>query len=363
MKILFVLHLPPPVHGAATVGLQIKNSKVVNETFDCKYINLGTSVTIEEIGKRRFVKLLRYVVILWKVLKAVLVHQPDLCYLSMTSKCTPFYKDASLAILIKLLGVKIVYHFHNKGVSINQDRWIDNLLYRIVFKGSEVILLSPNLYPDVQKYVDSKHVHYCPNGIMDVDRSPKLNEGNKVVRLFFLSNLMESKGVYLLLEACRQLKQKKLAFQCTFVGGTGDINREQFESRLMEMNLTDTVQYVGEKFGKEKAGIFSSTDIFVHPTLSDCFPLVLLEAMQYSLPVVSTIEGGIPDIVDDGLTGFLVPKNDTEKLVERLELLIENPDMRLRMGTAAREKFEREFKSEKFEKQMTHILQQIPHDN
>lgn len=133
MKILFVLHLPPPVHGAATVGLQIKNSKVVNETFDCKYINLGTSVTIEEIGKRRFVKLLRYVVILWKVLKAVLVHQPDLCYLSMTSKCTPFYKDASLAILIKLLGVKIVYHFHNKGVSINQDRWIDNLLYRIVF--------------------------------------------------------------------------------------------------------------------------------------------------------------------------------------------------------------------------------------
>lgn len=363
MKILFVLHLPPPVHGAATVGLQIKNSKVVNETFDCKYINLGTSVTIEEIGKRRFVKLLRYLAILWKVLKAVLVHQPDLCYLSMTSKCTPFYKDASLAMLVKLLGVKVVYHFHNKGVSVNQDRFIDDLLYRIVFKGSEVILLSPNLYPDVQKYVDSKQVYYCPNGIMDVGRSLKLYEDNKVVQLFFLSNLMESKGVYLLLEACRQLKQRKLVFQCTFVGGIGDINREQFESMLMKMNLTDTVRYVGEKFGKEKAEIFSSTDIFVHPTLNDCFPLVLLEAMQYSLPVVSTFEGGIPDIVDDGVTGFLVPKNDTEKLVERLELLIENPDMRWRMGTAAREKFEREFISDRFEKQMTHILQHIPHGN
>ena len=55
MKILFVLHLPPPVHGAATVGLQVKNSTIVNEAFSCEYINLGTSVTIEEIGKRKLV--------------------------------------------------------------------------------------------------------------------------------------------------------------------------------------------------------------------------------------------------------------------------------------------------------------------
>ncbi len=358
MKILFVLHLPPPVHGAATVGLQIKNSKIVNEAFDCKYINLGTSVTIEEIGKRRLVKLWRYFSILWQVLKAVLVHRPDLCYLSMTSRCTPFYKDATLAFLVKLLGVKIIYHFHNKGVSLNQDKLIDNLLYRSVFKKSEVILLSPNLYPDIQKYVDSKQVYYCPNGIKDVEWKPTSKEGRTLVQLFFLSNLMESKGVYLLLEACKQLKQKKLSFQCTFVGGVGDINREQFKSKLIEMDLVDNVNYVGEKFGKEKAEIFSNTDIFVHPTLNDCFPLVLLEAMQYSLPVISTIEGGIPDIVDVGLTGFLILKNDTEALVEKLELLIKNPDLRLKMGKAALQKFDREFKSEKFEKQITLILQQ-----
>ena len=359
MKILFVLHLPPPVHGAATVGLQIKNSTIVNEAFSCEYINLGTSVTIEEIGKRRVVKLLRYFAILWKVLKAVLLHRPDLCYFSMTSKCTPFYKDASLALLVKLLGGKIVYHFHNKGVSVNQDKFIDNLLYRLVFKGSEVVLLSSSLYPDIQKYVKTEHVYYCPNGIKEVEKVSGSSVGGKSVELFFLSNLMESKGVYLLLEACKILKHKQLAFQCTFVGGIGDIDKQQFVSKLQELDIEDCVHYLGEKFGKEKGDIFSKTDIFVHPTLNDCFPLVLLEAMQYSLPVISTFEGGIPDIVDDKFTGFLIPKNDTPALVEKLELLIGDADLRLKMGRAARQKFDKEFKSDKFEMRMTQILHQV----
>lgn len=359
MNILFVLHLPPPVHGAATVGLQIKNSAIINQAFNCEYINLGTSITIEEIGKRRFVKLLRYFAILWRVFKAVLLRRPDLCYFSMTSKCTPFYKDASLALLVKLLGVKIVYHFHNKGVSANQDRFIDDLLYRMVFKGSEVILLSPKLYPDIQKYVNKEHVYYCPNGIKDVEKVVGLERDAQPVRLFFLSNLMVSKGVYLLLEACKDLKKKKLAFQCTFVGGVGDIDKQQFESKLRELDVEDCVHYVGEKFGVEKGDIFSNSDIFVHPTLNDCFPLVLLEAMQYSLPVISTFEGGIPDIVDDELTGFLMPKNDVRALVEKLELLIEDQDLRLKMGIAARQKFDSEFKSDKFEIRMTQILDKV----
>jgi glycosyltransferase involved in cell wall biosynthesis len=359
MKILFVLHLPPPVHGAAAVGLQIKNSTIVNEAFSCEYINLGTSVTIEEIGKRRAVKLLRYFAILWRVLKTTLFHRPDLCYFSMTSKCTPFYKDASLALLVKLLGVKIVYHFHNKGVSANEDRIIDNLLYRLVFKGSQVILLSPNLYPDIQKYVKAEHVYYCPNGIAEVSSVSGVADDSESIRLLFLSNLMESKGVYLLLEACRMLRQKQLAFQCTFVGGVGDIDKQRFESKLEELQLEDCVHYVGEKFGREKGDFFLNADIFVHPTLNDCFPLVLLEAMQYSLPVISTFEGGIPDIVDDGLTGFLIPRNDAQALADKLELLIDNADLRLKMGVAAYHKFNNEFKSDKFEVRITQILRHL----
>lgn len=359
MKILFVLHYPPPIHGAAAVGLQIKESKVINSTFDCEYINLGTSKTIEEIGKRRLVKIFRYAGILAQLFRSIIFNRPDLCYFSMTAKCTPFYKDASLALLVKLFGIKVVYHFHNKGVATRQDKYWDDFLYRLTFKNTDVILLSKKLYPDIQKYVDKKRVYYCPNGIEDVKVMQTARRDRNTVELLFLSNLMESKGVFILLESCKLLKQKEMAFHCTFVGATGDVCEHQFQSKLQELGLENYVSYVGKKFGKEKEELFAIADIFVHPTLNDCFPLVLLEAMQYALPIVSTPEGGIPDIVEEGITGYLIPKKNIEILTNKLELLILNSELRTKMGSAGRKKYEKEFTLNVFELQLNKVAQNI----
>jgi glycosyltransferase involved in cell wall biosynthesis len=140
------------------------------------------------------------------------------------------------------------------------------------------------------------------------------------------------------------------------VGDVGDVCEQTFNLKLQEIGLTNHVHYIGKKYGNEKDAIFSNSDIFVHPTLNDCFPLVLLEAMKNSLPIVSTFEGGIPDIVNDNITGFLVPRNDASALAEKLELLISNPDLRLEMGKEGRKKFEKEFKLEKFEERLIEIL-------
>jgi len=356
MKILFVLHYPPPVHGSAIVGLQIKESKILNKTFDCKYINLGTSITIEEIGKRSIVKLFRYFAILGQVLWNIIFNRPDLCYFTMTAKCTPFYKDATLALLVKLFGVKLIYHFHNKGVSLRQDKFFDDLLYKLVFKNTDVILLSKYLFTDFSKYVHNEHVYYCHNGIPDIVERLNIKEEGSIVELLFLSNLIESKGIFVLLEACKLLLLKKLCFHCTIVGGIGDISKEDFLSKLESLKLNNFVNYVGEKFGKEKENVFNNSDIFIHPTLNDCFPLVLLEAMQYSLPIVSTFEGGIPDIVEKDITGFLVFQNDVEQLALKLGILILNPELRKNMGKAGRIKYEKEFKLEIFEHRLIEIL-------
>jgi len=359
MKILFVLHYPPPIHGAAAIGLQIIESKVVNDAFDCKYINLGTSITIDEIGGKSFIKLFRYFSIFSQVFWELISNRPDLCYISITSKGTPFYKDATLAFLVKLFGVKLIYHFHNKGVSLRQDKFIDNLLYRMTFRNSNVILLSKYLYPDIKKYVVNEQVWYCPNGIPNVEIKKSKNGEESVVELLFLSNLIESKGVFVLLEVCKILQDKKLNFQCTFVGGVGDISEQQFQTKIQELKIADSVNYAGKKFGKDKDLFFANTDIFILPTLNDCFPLVLLEAMQYSLPVISTYEGGIPDIVEEGVTGFLVPQKNVDALAEKLEMLIKNPELRKQMGIAARNKFESEFTLNKFEFRFKDILQQV----
>ncbi|HQG77905.1 MAG TPA: glycosyltransferase [Bacteroidales bacterium] len=75
-----------------------------------------------------------------------------------------------------------------------------------------------------------------------------------------------------------------------------------------------------------------------------------------SLPVVSTFEGGIPDMVDDGVTGFLAPQHDVGALAGKPEELIRNPGMHQQMGCSGREKFEKEFTLEKFENRLTVIL-------
>ena len=92
---------------------------------------------------------------------------------------------------------------------------------------------------------------------------------------------------------------------------------------------------------------------------NECFPLVLLEAMEHGLPCISTTEGGIPGIVDDGKTGFLVPKHDVAVLADKIQLLLNDSVLRSNMGKVGKEKSEKEFTLEVFEKRMTWILEHI----
>lgn len=137
-----------------------------------------------------------------------------MCYLAITAKEYAFYKDALIALMAKTFKVPLVYHFHNKGVSTWQKKRLNNILYHIVFKNSYAILLSKYLYSNVQKYFPEKKVFYCPNGIPDmtVKRTKDLDSNDNAVRILFLSNLIESKGVFVLLEACQILKNKKYYF-------------------------------------------------------------------------------------------------------------------------------------------------------
>lgn len=362
IKVLFLLHLPPPVHGAAMVGLSIKESVLINESFNCRYINLGLSASIDGIGKNGFGKGFRYFSLLGQVVKKLIKFKPQICYITIQVHRIGFYKDLPVAMLAKLFGVKVVYHFHNKGVSTRQNKFLDNLLYHLVFKNTDIILLSKFLYPDIQKYVPLNRIHYCPNGIPEKQiKKVKLKGEKERVEILFLSNLIESKGVFVLLKACQILRCKKINFHCTFAGGVGDINEPLFNGKVRELKLTQNVKYVGKKYGTEKELEFAKADIFAFPSYyhNETFGLVNLEAMQYNLPIVSTFEGGIPDVVEDGVTGFLVPQQDASALANKLEILINDSELRKQMGFAGRAKYEKEFTLQIFEKKLQTILKQI----
>lgn len=359
IKVTFILHLPPPVHGASVVGKLIQNSHSINSKISAKYINLSTSVKLNEIGKRDGNKIIRFVLIVRDVIVHFIHFKPQLCYMTISLFGRGFYKDAVIAIIIKVFGIKTVYHFHNKGIKANQENWYVNILYKIVFSGTDVILLSKYLYQDCQKYFPEANVHYCPNGLQlrktqTCQITKPYNKAN--VKILFLSNLIRSKGLFTLIEALSILKANNVPFKCDLIGGEGDINANQLYDVVKQLDLIDDVSYLGEKYLEEKQKSYIDADIFVLPTFNDCFPLVLIEAMQYSLPIVSTIEGGIPDMVEDGVTGFLIPPNNADVLAAKIELMIKNPALREQMGQAGRKKYEQEFTLNKFEERLKGIL-------
>ena len=360
-KVLFLLHKPPPVHGSSMVGQYIMESKIINSTFKAKFIDIGTSKNIDEIGEKNFKKLIRHTITILKTLQTLVFFRPTLGYLAISSKGSAFYKDVMLAYLIKIFGVKLVLHYHNKGVSDKHDKHIDNFLYKLLFKNTKVILLSKQLFYDLKKYLKKEDIYFCPNGIPDINielQNPK--EGSSTAKILFLSNLIESKGVYILLQALSILKNKSVEFQCRFVGSEGDINKEEFNNKLKDLKLKSNVKYLGKKFGKEKHAIFLDTDIFAFPTFYfyECFPLVNIEAMMYGIPVVSTSEGAITDIVENNKTGLIVQKNNPTELASAIEMLIKKPEIRYQMGTAAQMRFKNEFTIDIFENKLCSILQQ-----
>lgn len=359
--ILFILHLPPPVHGAAMVGKYIHDSELINSRFDCHYINLTTAKSLQDIGKGGVKKLWRYLNLLRQIRQDVKRLKPQLVYVTPNACGGAFYKDFVVVQILKRMGCRVVVHYHNKGVATRQDRWLDDWLYRRFFPGLKVILLAEALYQDVKKYVKREDVYICPNGIPEtLDHEPQAARHNRIPHLLFLSNLLVDKGVLVLLDALKILKDKGYSFVCDFVGGeTAEIDAARFQREVEERGLNRLVVYDGRKYGKDKAEFFEKADAFVFPSCNEAFGLVSLEAMEHKLPVVATDEGGIPDVVKDGENGLIAEKHNAQSLADCVAKLMDDDTLRKKMGEDGYRKFKAKFTLRAFEAKMADVVGEI----
>ena len=160
-------------------------------------------------------------------------------------------------------------------------------------------------------------------------------------RLLFVGGLRKSephKGLRYLLEALTLIVRERPTVHLTVVGG-GDGQRE-YEQMARALGVADHVTFLGWKPNNELQTRFHEASVFVLPSLNDSFPMVILEAMASGLPVVSTTAGGIPGMIDEGRTGYMVAPGDGRALAERIEYLLAHPDEAWTMGAQGRLKVE-----------------------
>lgn len=360
-KVLFIMHMPPPMHGAAQIGQYIHDSVLINESFECRYINPSASANVSMIGRLSINKINFLITSLKKISNTIQEWQPDLVYLTPSSWDWGFYRDFLTVMLIKRNRCNIVAHYHNKGVEHFMNRWYNKQLYKWFFKDIKTIFLTTRLSGDFRPYLDDNQIFICPNGIDSlqlIDKNKRERDKKIPFNFMFLSNMLEEKGVLVLLEACKLLKEQRGNFICTFVGKWSDITEEFFSQKVREYHLEDNVIAVGGKYGQEKVEFFMNADCFVFPTYyhGECFPLVLLEAMSFGLPCISTNEGGIPDLLDDGKNGIIVEKKNPEKLSIAMKKMMMDPVMATMMGKNAYEKFKQNYTLHKFEENICSIL-------
>lgn len=361
-NIIFLLHLPPPVHGSTLVGELIKKSSAINNKIQGRYINLLLSKKVDDSGKIKTLKSFRFVKI-WIHLLGKLIHRkPDLCYFALTTTGPGLKKDALLVLLLRIFKVRTLYHIHNKGVVKEKNNWLNSKIYNFVFKNQKVILLSEHLYYDVQDFVNNEDVYYCPNGIKDYQSKTEHLKSLEIrpFKILFFSNLIAEKGVFVLIDACSILKERGINFICDFIGGEADVSELEFNQYVEQKGLSEQVRYHGKRYGKLKEMTFENADVFVLPSRYDCFPLVVLEAMQHKLPVITAKEGGMPDMVEDGFNGFLIDRyDDEEELANKLELLFHDPELRKQMGDNGRTKYINNFTIGIFENRLLSILNEV----
>lgn len=373
-KILFVIHQPPPVHGASMVGQYIHDSELLNTVFECYFVNLTIAKNLEDVGKGGMRKLIAFLNKNIEIFQAIRRLKPDWVYITPNSANGPFYKDFVVVQLCKLLCKHVVLHFHNKGVLTRQEHWLDDKLYRLFFKDTKVILLAECLYNDVEKYVHESDVSVCPNGIpndvsVDVNSKPE----NAVPHILWLTNMMRTKGLVEFLDALKILKDKQLSFNVDFIGGfTNEISEEEFNRIVLANGLSDVIVYHGKKYGAEKDSFFRNADMFVLPSYTEAFPLTILEAMKYGLPVVATNVGGINAEVKDGVNGLLIGGQepilrndfvpDPKEIAEKIEQLLMDKALRESMGKAGYKAFINEFSLEAFEARFVNTLEDLIKD-
>ena len=250
--------------------------------------------------------------------------------------------------LAKFFGKKTLIHLHC-GSQLSE---IWNGKYEDMFTNCETCLTLSN---SIKEYILSRvapkgkiEVLYnpCPN--VPCSNSPK-NDNNTIL---FAATLYKAKGYLDLIEAFGRIADRHPDWRL-LLAGNGD--QQEGISMASKYGIENRTEFLGWIKGDRKDEIFRTSTIFCLPSYAEGFPMAILDAWAYGLPVITTPVGGVPDIVIDGKNGLLFTPGNVTMLSEKLELLITDIMLRQKLSDEARKLADTTFNEKTISKKMSEI--------
>lgn len=254
--------------------------------------------------------------------------------------------------LAKLFGKKTIVHLHCGNQLLecwNQD-------YQDMYSRCDAgVALSNNILNIIQSHVGKKDnlqvvFNPCPNIGRPVDEREHKKE------ILFSGTLYEGKGYRDLIRAFGKIAGKFPEWKVV-LAGNGEV--ELGKSIAAELGISDQVEFLGWVSGDQKDKAFRESAIFCLPSYAEGFPMAVLDAWAYGLPVITTPVGGIPDVAKDGENMFLFNPGDIDALAVQLERMITDDALRERITEASQDFAANKFNVNTINKQLGDLYEEL----
>lgn len=337
-RILMVgMHLTKTRGGISTVTKEILNSSLKDD-FKFDYI----ASQAEDFG--RFGKAKLAFQSFFRFVGKCLFQPPEFVYVHVGSNAS-LYRESIFIVLAKLFRLKTVAHFHAGDFDFyyeKQNKFGKSFIRRTIGLSDELIAVSNDSARRLGELIGEKsRVRCVENGIKtsEFDFPPKIHS-DKIVRLLFVGAIGKLKGERDLIDALKILKKRgDFNLKISFLG----YGAESLQPLCEQAGVADWIEFLGAVALEKRVEFYRNADVFVLPTYGEAMSMSIIEAMSAGLPVVSTDVGGNPELVVNGVNGWLVKPGDAENLAEKIAFFVEDEKARLEFGANGKRKAQEKF--------------------
>lgn len=263
-----------------------------------------------------------------------------------------------LAAVARARRRAVIVHAHGGRLQLwAQARWRRAVLRVALAPAHRVVAVSRPAQRVLASAL-SRCVELIDNGV-DVSTFAGQPAAHDPPRVLYAGLLTPRKGLLELLEASRLLRERGIAHEVRIAGGTPD-EGESAEAQVRRAAGPE-VRFLGRQPYDAMPALYREADVFCLPSWWEAMPLSVLEAMAASLPVVASSVGDVPELVEDGVTGTLVPPKDAERLAAALGELLQDVTRRRAMGAAGRARVAARFSLVSTVHAIGELYEQLPH--